>query len=95
MTYTSFANGYRFSATRLYESIYEADPDSFLTTEEADRFFEEVVEIVDNVLPGTLKWTPYESKIIGDVSDESEITNEHFEDILDNALWTVGRRFGL
>jgi hypothetical protein len=89
MTMTTALRCYEVSYDRLLDSIYNADVEGVLKDEDVKRIASNIIDEVDNHLPGSMMWMPHTSEIWVDITDDADIDKEAFDEIFSDAFWTV------
>ena len=89
MTMTTALRCYEVSYDRLLDSIYNADILGVLNDGDIKRIASNIIDEVDNRLPGSMMWMPYTSEIWVDTTDDADIDKEEFDEIFSDAFRTV------
>ena len=95
MTRTCYARGLKYSERNIINSVLDASNGVELADGEAEDITSDIICEVDRNLPGTMSWEPYTSELHIDIDDDSELTEDEFDEILNEAFWDVFAKRGL
>lgn len=91
MTTTTILRCSKLSYTELINSIYDIDNEGTFSEEQYEKIASEIISKVDELLPGSLMWMPYTSELWADIEDDTDIDEDEFGEILNEAYEYVLR----
>ena len=96
MTSTTYFKGYRFRYEAMIESLLWIDRYGFFDEERLDDVVAEIVYETNNMLPGSMFWTPSTSEVSINVEEKETATldADGFDQIYVTALRKVLEPYG-